>query len=110
MSYQLTIYDALARRTDPITSRLAARTVDLRLTERHRWILEWLAEAGTATDDELASAAVSAGLVNRHEQGRRLARTTREDHGLLVPALDENGEQLLRRNPSGRYALVWRLA
>jgi hypothetical protein len=68
----------------------------------------WLSQQGGATDDEMAVAAVELGLCERHEQGRRLARTMRENHGLIVPYLLPNGKQLTKLNASGREALCWK--
>lgn len=100
----------LARSADPITSHLAAQQLDLDLSERHRRLLAWLRDNAPATDDEMAVAAVALGLVARHEQGRRLARTMRENHDLIIAALTPDGAQMTARNPSGRLALCWQAA
>lgn len=100
----------MARRTDPHTSKAAAAQVDLTLRNKHARLLMWLRENGPATDDEMAEAAIDLGLVIRHEQGRRLARTMRENHGLIVPYLLPSGEQMEAYNPSGRLALCWQAA
>lgn len=97
----------LARTSDPVTSQLAAYQVDLRLTDRHKQLLAWLRDHRPATDDEMAVASVRLGLCARHEQGRRLARTMREAHGLIVPYLLPTGQQMTARNQSGRLALCW---
>lgn len=98
----------LARSTDPETSKAAAQSISLELKDSHRWILNWLMEHGPATDDEMALAAVDAGLVSRTESARRQVRTLRERHGLVVPAVDERtGIQRTFVNASGRQALAW---
>lgn len=104
-----TLFDMLARRDDPITSHLAAQRVNLTLTGAHRWLLDWLQDR-TATEDEMAAALVDAALVVRHERGRRVARTLRERHDAIVAVLDDAGEQQMRLNKSGRFALVWEIS
>lgn len=99
----------LARASDPETSKAAARSVSHELKDSHQWILNWLTIHGPATDDEMAVAAVEAGLVARTESARRQVRTLRERHGLIVPAVDKHtGFQLTFVNASGRQALGWR--
>lgn len=109
--HQLTLdYEShkLARSTDPETSKAAAQSISLELKDSHRWILNWLTEHGPATDDEIALAAVDAGLMPRTETARRQVRTLRERHELIVPAVDETtGTQLTFVNASGRQALAW---
>tara|TARA_R100001129_G_scaffold171547_1_gene141757 strand:+ start:138 stop:518 length:381 start_codon:yes stop_codon:yes gene_type:complete len=98
----------LARSTDPETSKAAAQSISLRLKDSHRWILNWLTAHGPATDDEMALAAVDAGLVSRTESARRQVRTLREKHELIVSAVDERtGIQRTFVNASGRQALAW---
>ena len=109
--HQLTLdYGAhkLARSTDPETSKTAAQSISLELKDSHRWILNWLTDHGPATDDEIALAAVDAGLMPRTESARRQVRTLRERHELIVPAIDEHtGLQHTFTNASGRKALAW---
>lgn len=100
--------ERLARRDDPHTSHASAAQVDLRLKDKHRTLLAWLVDHRYATDDQMAIAAVELGLCERLEQGRRLARTMREHHGLLVAMIDPaTGVQLTETNRSGRIALCW---
>jgi hypothetical protein len=95
------------RRRFTWTSREAYRTLNLSLTDKHQRLLDMMTEP--MTDDELAAAGVDAGLYERHEQGRRAVRTMRENHQLLVPYFPPGStEQGVRRNASGRYALLWR--
>ena len=100
----------LARTDDPTTSQAAAAAVETKLKPGHLTVLDLLRKQGPYTDDELADAAVMRGVVGRHEQARRLIRTLRETHGLIVPFtyMEAGGEQATRRNVSGRYALLWR--
>ena len=107
---QDSLFDHLARASDPWTSHEAARTVNRQLTETHVWVLGWLRHHGPSTDDGIATAMVDAGISKRHEQARRIVRTLREEHRLIVPYLDEHGEQPAQRNQSGRLALLWRVA
>lgn len=101
--------EKLARASDPHTSHEAAKSIDFKLKDTHQWILNWLMVHGPATDDEMAVAAVDAGLFERTESARRQVRTLRERHGLIEPAVDKlTGYQITFPNPSGRRALGWR--
>lgn len=97
-----------ARNSDPNTSRDAALSLDHGLKDVHRAALRWFERNGPQTDDEAANGLVMSGFTDRHETARRWVRTVRERHGLLVPALDEDGLQMKRKNArSGREALCW---
>jgi len=101
----------LARTNDPVTSKAAAEAVNLTLTDNHMRILQLLRELYIASDDQIADAAVTAGVVSRHEQARRLLRTLRDRTEFVQPALDEEtGWQKTQLNLSGRYALAWQLS
>lgn len=101
----------LARTTDPATSKAAAKAVDLALNEKHFKVLQLLQQLYIASDDQIADAAVNAGVVERHEQARRLLRTLRDRTTFVAPALDEeNSWQKTALNSSGRYALAWTLS
>ena len=95
-----------ARRSDPVTSKLAAATLTHDLTDHHRAVLEWLTEHGPATDDQIAQAMVDGGLTARTETARRWVRTLRERHDQIAPAMHD-GQQIQLPNPSGRLALAW---
>ena len=107
---QDSLFNHPARASDPWTSHEAARRVNRTLTKTHTWVLHWLRTHGPSTDDGIASAMVDAGISTRHEQARRTVRTLREDHQLIVPHTDDDGDQLTQRNQSGRQALLWRVA
>lgn len=107
----------LARSDDPSTSKAAAASIDLTLSERHQAVHALYRDGQGRpdrdvglTDDEGADLAVSAGIVARHEQARRLIRTLREAHGLLVPVIGADGRQAERTNASGRRARAWKAA
>ena len=99
----------VARASDPETSKAAAVSISRELGGRHKTVLFILGAMGQATDDELAERVLQTELttMNRHEQVRRVIRTIREDHDLMVPVLDEDGNHLQARNISGRMARVW---
>lgn len=97
----------LARRDDPATSSMAAESLDLDITERHEHIVSWLRRNGPATDLEMAEAMVAAGVFRREEAARRAVRTVREEHGLMVPALDHRGDLVRHVNSTGREADCW---
>lgn len=99
----------LARSTDPDTSKRAAASISHDLTDHHRAVLDWLAEHGPATDDQVAQAMVDADLTSRTETARRWVRTLREEHNRIVPAV-RHGHQIQLPNPSGRLALAWTVA
>jgi len=96
-----------ARTSDPVTSHAAAASLDHRLKDQHHLMLYHLMTHGPLTDDQLAQAAVDQGWTGRTETARRWVRTLRERHGLIVPALDDDGLQLEQENESGRMALAW---
>ena len=97
----------LARKSDPSTSAEAATSLDLGLNEKTEKICEWVRVNGPASDDQIADAMVTSGAFARHEQARRAIRTAREEHGLLVPHLDKDGNQAETVNQSGRRAKLW---
>jgi hypothetical protein len=98
------------RNTDPVTSRQAAKALNLDVTEKHRKVLHILEDLWVASDDQIAEEAVNAGIVERHEQARRLVRTLR-DKKFIEAALDEEtGWQKSRLNSSGRCGLAWQLS
>ena len=99
----------LARSKDPVTSHTAAEEVNGELTERHLIAVGWLRVNAPATDDHVATAMVDLGVVDKHEKARRLVRTCREKYGLIVPFLDDDGQQLQMQNESGRMALAWKV-
>ena len=100
----------LARTTDPSTSKAAAESIDLTLTDNHLRVLKLLRGLRVATDDQIAEAAVNAKITTRHEQARRLIRTVRERTDHITPAVNEVGQQLTLQNDSGRQALAWCLS
>ena len=97
----------LARRTDPSTSHRAAASLSSKLDERHAQVLAYLRLSGPSTDDQLADALVQMGIYERHEQARRAIRTLREQHDLIVPHLDADGNHAEAVNASGRAARLW---
>lgn len=99
-----------ARNTDPVTSRLAARTITTVISEKHLRILQVLIDLDVATDDQIATEAVNRGIVQRHEQARRLVRTIRDGSDYIRPALDDNLVQRTLVNDSGSPALAWELS
>ena len=100
----------LARRTDPATSKAAAKKVNTTVTETHKQVLRLMLDMYNPTEDNVCEAAVDAGVVQRHEQARRIVRTLR-DKQLVIPAIDgESGWQLSGRNSSGCVALAWTLS
>lgn len=106
---QLDMFDprTLARGSDPSTSHDAAKSLDLAKYGAHRWILGWLADHGPATDDQMGAAAARAGVVPRHDVGRRAARTLREVHDAFSPAVGDDGKQIQLMNESGRMGQAW---
>jgi hypothetical protein len=98
---------ALARTSDPSTSRRAAESLNLHLDDRHRGILALLRREGPLTDDGLAEIVVRAGYYDRHEKARRAIRTLREEHDLIVAHLDPEGNHAEATNSSGRAARLW---
>ena len=100
----------LARRTDPATSKAAAKKVNTTVTETHKQVLRIMLDMYNPTEDNVCEAAVNAGVVQRHEQARRIVRTLR-DKQLVIAAIDgETGWQLSGRNTSGCVALAWTLS
>lgn len=111
MTDEPTLFDRpLARSTDPGTSHAAARSLNHKLDQRHRVVLAWLEWHGAATDDQMADRMVATKQCERHEQARRLVRTLRERYELIVPAFDNDGNQLETVNSSGRMARMWTVA
>lgn len=108
MTDEPTLFDQpLARATDPSTSHEAAASLNFKLDDRHRILMSWLEEYGPATDDKIADRMVTVNQCARHEQARRLVRTLREQHRLIVPALGDDGNQIETVNASGRKARMW---
>jgi hypothetical protein len=75
----------LARNVAPVTSKHAAATLTHDLTDHYRAVLDWLAEHGPATDEQIAQAMVDADLTPRTETARRWVRTLREEHDQIEP-------------------------
>ena len=98
----------LARATDPATSAAAAASLDHTISNRHLAVLQLYRAFGPLTDDEAAVRAVEAGIANRHEAARRIVRTMRENHDLLVAALDVDGNRVTHNNESGRAAVAYK--
>lgn len=96
----------LSRSGDRETSKLAAASLDIDLSQKHRVALGIAEQMCPATDLEMALEMSRRGL-GREESCRRLVRTLREEHGRLIPALDANGQQLRHLNPTGRWAECW---
>ena len=91
-----------ARTTDPMTSHLAADSVD-NITETQRYILRCLKLP--RTDVELLSAYTNYKTAPRaSESGIRSRRAELVDRGLVV----DTGRRV--RLDSGRFAIVWGLA
>ncbi len=99
--------DPLARNTDPETSHLAAKSLNLELADKHLRLLTWMATHQPATDEAMSFAVIAAGDSDRHDQARRVVRTLRETHGMLVPAVGENGEVIRHRNSTDVWADCW---
>jgi len=97
------------RHGDPDTSRRAAERVTTKITDRHLHALGALLDLDKATDDMVADRLVRDGVVERHEQGRRLMRTLRDRYGYVAPVIVD-GQQAIMVNDSGREALVWTLS
>lgn len=102
----MTDHRHLARNTDGETSHLAAATIDTDLTERHRQTLDAIASICPATDLEMAEHLARLGF-GKEESCRRVVRTLREEHGLLVAAVDADGIQIRHLNSTGRWAECW---
>jgi len=98
------------RKNDPVTSELAGKSVKTTLTDNHFAVIDLLKEYGPLTDDQLADIIVRKQIVDRHERARRLIRTLRENHQLIVPSTNEEGIQWASQNESGRWALMWEIA
>jgi len=97
----------LARNADPDTSHEAAEALNLKLKAGHWYIYAWLQTVGSASDLEMAEAAVDGMQFERLETARRAVRTLREVHGLMIPAIDDDGAQILTVNTTGREAVCW---
>lgn len=98
----------LARHSDPSTSHRAAEAVSLELDDRHRKVFGYLYMWGPLTDDQLADTLVARQVYARHEQARRAIRTLRENYGLIVPFLNDDGTHAEAVNSSGRMARLWK--
>ena len=101
---------SLARRNDPETSRQAADSLDLHMAPKHFAMLELYRTFGPMTDDEAAVKAVDSKLSQRHEQARRVVRTMRENHDLLVPATNDDGTVITHINESGRSGIAYMIS
>lgn len=94
-----------ARRTDPRTSKDAARTID-ELTDRQRAVLTVIKRVGPATDPQIASAYERArerfpeGYPEQSPSGLRTRRAELVDQARVI-ALD------VVRLPTGRRAQRW---
>lgn len=89
---------ALARRTDPVTSHLAAQTVDVK-RGRHI-VLTCLRQYGPCTDDMLYTDPIVYG--NLSPSGARTRRSELVQDGLV----EDSGQRVTTQ--SGRKAIVWR--
>lgn len=106
------------RNTDPKTSRLAAEFVnDKYWTNKHLETLRVLLDLDEATDEEIMTEAVARGIVERHEQARRLIRTIRRTSVYVCPVIandtnesDDDGQKVKVNPFSGRLARVWTLS
>lgn len=96
----------LARHGDKVTSHEAAASIAHDMTERHHRVLAWLRMNGPATDLEMAEAMRNI-FGGREESARRAVRTLREKHGAMVPALNDEGEQITHVNSTGRRGVCW---
>jgi len=98
----------LSRTSDPTTSGESAEQLDFTFRSQHDRLIEWLRSNGPATDQEIAVAMVRRGIYEREETARRAARTVREEYGLMVPAVKEDGDRLRHKNPeTGASAYCW---
>jgi len=94
-----------SRHIDPDTSYEAAVSLDHDLKDKHLSVLRWLRSNGPSTDDEMALA-LSGSADMRLEAARRVVRTVREHHGLIIPAM-KDGHRIIKVNESGRRAQAW---
>jgi hypothetical protein len=98
----------LFRKGDPATSGEAADQLDFTFRSQHDRLIDWLRSNGPATDQEIAVAMVRRGVYDREETARRASRTVREEYGLMVPAMKEDGKRLRHKNPeTGASAYCW---
>jgi DNA-binding transcriptional ArsR family regulator len=93
----------IARRTDPLTSHMAAIDARFRADNHRRRALLAFLEYGSLTDFELAS---KTGL-QQTSIGRR--RKDCQDAGLVTFHRDEEGNKVKRTTPSGSKSYAWEL-
>lgn len=88
---------SLARSTDPDTSHSAAQSVEAKLSDLQRVVLDYIRSKGTVIDSDLVAWALSQGYA---ESTLRKRRTELAQMGLL---------ELVgrRKNQRGRKELVW---
>ena len=92
-----------ARRTDPLTSHMAAIDARFKANNHRRTALLALLEHGNLTDYELAD---KTGL-QQNSIGKR--RKDCQDAGLVTHYRDDDGNKVKRPAPSGSKAYVWTL-
>ena len=101
---------AVARRTDPVTSHEAAKSLD-DLKGLRAEVYELLRELGRATDEELRDA-----YQRKHPEKKTPAYSTlatrrnelEHDYGVVEPVIVE-GKQLTKPNRRGNQCLVWQI-
>lgn len=101
---------AHTRTTDPVTSHSAALSV--RVTENQQHVLNVLRNEGPMTDVQLVrrynywhGAVVN--MPRQSESGIRTRRAELVDKGLVRALIDDEGEYVTQRLPSGRQAILW---
>ena len=102
--------NAVARRTDPVTSHEAAKSLD-DLTGLRAEVYELLCELGRATDEELREA-----YQRKHPEKKTPAYSTlatrrnelEHDYGVVQPVIVD-GKQLTKPNRRGNQGLVWQI-
>lgn len=95
---------ARARRSDPETSKAAARSVT-RIRQSQRLILETLRAKGPLSDEEIYSALLAAGFFGNRPLSPSGARTRRKE---LVRLGYVESSSDRRKTAAGREAIVWR--
>ena len=97
-----------ARGSDPDTARQSAEQITTRITGKHLAAMQILLDLEAATFDMVADELVRHGIVQRHEQGRRLMRTICEDHD-YARLVELDGKPMTLPNASGREAQCYEL-
>lgn len=93
----------IARKTDPLTSHMAAIDARFKANNHRRVALLVLLKHGNLTDYELAD---KTGL-QQNSIGKR--RKDCQDAGLVTHYRDDEGNKVKRPAPSGSKAYVWTL-